>query len=97
MATLYNLGRYREAIEAALQLTFQTRRSRLYCAAAHAALGESGRAREIIAEALAAAPDLTAELVEYHECYRDPAVKRTLIEVLVAAGLPGCAAVRANS
>ena len=97
VATLYNLGRYREAIEAALQLTFQTRRSRLYCAAAHAALGESGRAREIIAEALAAAPDLTAELVEYHECYRDPAVKRTLIEVLVAAGLPGCAAVRANS
>jgi class 3 adenylate cyclase len=97
VAVLYHLGRYREAIEAALQLTFQTRRSRLYRAASHAALGENERAREIVAEALAAAPGLTAELVVTHECYRDPAVKRRLIDLLVGAGLPERAAVPAVS
>jgi adenylate cyclase len=88
VAVLYRLGRYREAIEAALQLTFQTRRARLYRAASHAALGEDERAREIVAEALAAAPDLTAEFVNFHECYRDPAIKQALIDTLVRAGLP---------
>ena len=92
VAVLYNLGRFREAIEAALHLTFQTRRSRLYRAAAHAALGETARAREIVAEAIANAPDLTTDYVEFHECYRDAATKRTLIEFLVSAGLPECAA-----
>ena len=55
---------------------------------AHAALEEMDRARGIVAEAMAAAPDLTAELVEDHECYRNPAVKRALVEALVRAGLP---------
>ena len=90
VAVLYNLGRFREAIEAALRLTFQTRRSRLYRAAAHAALGETARAREIVAEAIASAPDLTTEFVENHEWYRDATIKRTLIEFLVRAGLPEC-------
>lgn len=97
MAVLFHLGKYREAIEAALQLTFQTWRSRLYSAAAHAALGERARAREIVAEALASAPDLSAELIVTHECYRDPAIKRKLIELLVGAGLPERAAVRATA
>ncbi len=89
VAALYNLERFREAIEAALQLSFQTRRSRLYRAAAHAALGEPDRAREIVAEAVANAPDLTADYVEFHECYRDPTTKRKLLELLACAGLPG--------
>ena len=97
VAVLYHLGKYREAIEAALQLTFQTRRSRLYRAAAHAALGETARAREIVAEAVASTPDLTAEFIEAQECYRDPAVKRKLVETLVQAGLPEGAAARAAS
>jgi adenylate cyclase len=88
VAALYNLGRFREAIEAALQQSFQTRRSRLYRAAAHAALGEPDRAREIVAEAVANAPDLTTDYVEFHECYRDPATKRKLLELLARAGLP---------
>ncbi len=91
VAVLYNLGRFRESIEAALHLTFQTRRSRLYRAAAHAALGETARAREIVAEAIANAPDLTTDYVEFLECYRDPVTKRKLIELLVSAGLPECA------
>ena len=92
VAVLYNLGRFRESIEAALHLTFQTRRSRLYRAAAHAALGETARAREIVAEAIANAPDLTTDYVEFLECYRDPVTKRKLIELLVSAGLPESAA-----
>ena len=92
VAVLYNLGQFRESIEAALHLTFQTRRSRLYRAAAHAALGETARAREIVAEAIANAPDLTTDYVEFHEFYCDPVTKRKLIELLVSAGLPECAA-----
>jgi TolB-like protein len=90
VAVLYHLGRFREAIESALRLTFQTRRSRLYRAAAHAALGETARAREVVAEAIASAPDLTTDFVENHEWYRDAGIKRTLIEFLVRAGLPEC-------
>jgi class 3 adenylate cyclase/TolB-like protein len=86
-AVLYNLGRFGQAIEAARGLTFQTRRSRLYRAAAHAALGDLARAREIVAEAMANAPDLTIEFVEDHEIYRDPAVKSALGAHLIRAGL----------
>jgi adenylate cyclase len=88
VAVLYNLGRLREAIEAALQLTFQTRRSRLYRAAAHAALGETERARDVVVEAIASAPDLTTDYLETHEFYRDQAIKSRLIEFLICAGLP---------
>ena len=88
VAVLYNLGRFRETIEAAFRLTFQTRRSRLYRAAAHASLGETDRARQIVAEAIAGAPDLTTDYVKKQEFYRDFAIKRTLIELLASAGLP---------
>jgi adenylate cyclase len=87
-AVLYNLGRFGEAIEAARGLTFQTRRSRLYRAAGHAALGDLARAREIVAEAMANASDLTTEFVEDHELYRHPTVKGALVAHLVRAGLP---------
>jgi adenylate cyclase len=88
VATLYSLGRYRDAIEAAVRLTFQTRRSRLYRAASHAALGEESPAREIVAEAVANSPILTDDYVRSIEFYRDREVKRTLIERLSRAGLP---------
>jgi class 3 adenylate cyclase/Tfp pilus assembly protein PilF len=87
-AALYNLGRYEEAIEANRGLPFQTRNSRLYRAASRVALGDIDRARRIIAEAVASAPDLTTEYVSRQETYRDPEVTRTLIERLTAAGLP---------
>ena len=50
------------------------------------------RACEIVAEAIANAPDLTTDYVEFHEFYRNAATKRKLIEFLVSAGLPECAA-----
>ena len=88
VAALYNVGQFREAIDAAMRLTWQTRRSRLYRAACHAALGEHIAAREAVAEAIANAPGLTTEFVEIHETYRDQDVKRKLIDLLVASGLP---------
>jgi len=87
-AALYHLGRYDEAIGAALGLTFQTRRSRLYRAASQVALGRLEQAREIVAEARAVAPDLTTGFILQHEFYRDPAVRDLLIERLAVAGLP---------
>jgi adenylate cyclase len=92
VAALYALGKFEEALAAGRALPFQTRRSRLYRAAAGVALGDVARARLIIAEALAAAPDLTVDYVQQKECYRDPAVKQQLGERLVEAGLPPHAA-----
>jgi len=94
-AALYALDRFDEAIEASRGLTFQTRRSRLYRAASRVALGDIDRARRIIAEAVASAPDLTTEYVSQHETYRDPEVTRVLIARLTAAGLPQGAPVAA--
>ncbi len=87
-AALYALDRFEEAIEASRGLPFQTRRSRIYRAASRVALGDIERARKLVAEALASAPELTTEYVSQQETYRDPEVTRTLIERLTAAGLP---------
>lgn len=92
VATLYALGRFREAVEAAVRLAFQTRRSRFYRAAAHAALGEESRARDIVAEAVANSPILTSDYVDSLELYRDQTVKQTLLERLIRVGLPVSAA-----
>jgi adenylate cyclase len=88
VAALYVLGRYDEAAAAGHTLPFQTRRSRLYCAASRVALGDLDRARQIVAEALAANPDLTADYIQQREFYRDRSVKHLLIDRLIAAGLP---------
>jgi class 3 adenylate cyclase/TolB-like protein len=88
VAALYALDRFEEAADAGRALPFQTRRSRLYRAASRVALGHVDRARRILAEALAANPDLTADYIRQRECYRDPTVKTLLIERLARAGLP---------
>lgn len=96
VAALYVLGRFEDAAAAGRALPFQTRRSRLYRAAAHVALGNHDRARQIVAEALGAAPDLTIHYVQQNEMYRDPGVKRLLIERLIEAGLPRLAVAQAS-
>ncbi len=88
VAALYALARYRESIEASLQLPFQTRRSRLFRAAAHVALGEMDQASKVVAEAIASAPGLTSKFVEEQEHYRDRAVTEALMDSLIRAGLP---------
>jgi class 3 adenylate cyclase/TolB-like protein len=93
VVALYALERFDAAIEVGRTLPFQTRRSRLYRAACRVALGDLERARRIVAEALAAAPDLTTGFIERGESYRDAAMKRALVSRLVTAGLPNPAAV----
>jgi adenylate cyclase len=93
VVSLYALGRLEEALAAGRALPFQTRRSRLYRAASRLALGDLDRARQIIAEALAATPDLTTDFIQRGECYRDSTMKRLLIDRLAEAGLPRPAAV----
>ncbi len=87
-AALYSADRYAEAADAALGLTFQTRRSRLYRAAALVALGDMDTARRAVREALAVAPDLTTAFIDDQEHYLDDAVTQTMTERLAAAGLP---------
>jgi hypothetical protein len=62
--------------------------SRIYAAAAHAALDESARASTIVAEAVAITPELTADDVEQAEHDRDPAVTHTFVQRLIGVGLP---------
>jgi adenylate cyclase len=87
VAALYALGRFDESEAAGRALPFQTRRSRLYRAASRAALGDLEGARRMIAEAIAAAPDLTTGYVERFECYRDSSEKKLLLNRLVEGGL----------
>lgn len=88
IAALYAAGRFKDAEAAGRALPFQTRRSRLYRAGSCAALGDLDGAKQLIAEALAAAPDLTTGYIERTEYYRDDGVKAQLIDRLIAAGLP---------
>jgi class 3 adenylate cyclase/TolB-like protein len=87
IAALYALGRFEQAEAAGRALPFQTRRSRLYRAASRAALGDLEGARHLVAEATAAAPDLTTGYVERFECYRDRSAKQLLLDRLIEAGL----------
>jgi hypothetical protein len=75
VVALYALGRFDEAEAAGRSLPFQTRRSRLYRAAARAAMGDMEGARQIVAEALAAPPDLTTDYIRQGEYYRDTDLK----------------------
>jgi adenylate cyclase len=93
IAALYAAGRFDEAEAAGRALPFQTRRSRLYRAASRVALGDLNGARQIVVEALAAAPDLTTDYIERMEYYRDDEVKRQLVDRLIAAELPRSAPV----
>jgi adenylate cyclase len=96
VAAFYALNRFEEAEAAGRALPFQTRRSRLYRAASRVALDDLDGARQIVAEALAAAPDLTTDYIQRMECYRDSGVKRQLIDRLVAAGLPRAVVAQAS-
>ena len=88
VAALYALGRFDEVEAAGRALPFQSRRSRFYRAASRVALGDLVGARQIVAEAVAAAPDLTTDYIERMELYRDGGIKGLLNERLVTAGLP---------
>jgi adenylate cyclase len=88
VAACYCLQRWEDALEAARALPYQTRRSRLYCAACHIALGQGQQARQLIAKALAENPGLTADYVRDNETFQHPAMLETLLDRLHGAGLP---------
>lgn len=88
VAALYTLGRWNEALDAAGALPFQTRRSRLYSAACHVALGDVARARRLVAEAQAENPGLATDFVVANENFEDSATLSTLLDRLKTAGLP---------
>ena len=89
IAALYVLGRYDDMRRAAYVLPFQTRRSRLYRAAARMAEGETARAERLVKEALLDDPGFSLDYVRDLEMYRDRRITNTLIARLTAAGLPG--------
>ena len=72
----------------ARKLTFQTRRSRFYRAAARVARGDVARAARLIDEARADDPTLTTEYVIAQELYRDARIMDRLLSRLRQAGLP---------
>ncbi len=92
VAALYVMERWTAALDAARGLPFQTRRTRLYRAAARVAMGEPGRGRQIVAEAVAENPGLSTAFVLANEDFADQTVLATLLARLREAGLPDSAA-----
>lgn len=88
IAALYVLGRHEDMRRAAYALPHQTRRSRLYRAAARMAEGETDRAKRLIRKARLDDPGLSADYVREQESFRDHRITDTLIARLLAAGLP---------
>jgi TolB-like protein/tetratricopeptide (TPR) repeat protein len=88
IAALYVLGQHDDMRRAAYALPYQTRRSRLYRAAARMAEGETDRAERLIREARLDDPGLSADYVRAQEMFRDRKIADSLIARLVAAGLP---------
>jgi tetratricopeptide (TPR) repeat protein len=85
---LYALDRFQESLDALSSLVFQTRRSRLYQAAALIALDRSDDARKLIREARAGNPALGAAEFWREERYGDPRRRQLLRQRLTEAGLP---------
>jgi adenylate cyclase len=88
VAAYYSLGRWEDALGAARSLPFQTRRTRLYCAACRVAMGDDARARQLVAEARAENPGLALDFVEANENFENRDTMRTLLDRLRRAGLP---------
>lgn len=88
IAANYCLENHAEVFEASGNLPFQTRRSRLYCAASRVALDDLETARSVISEALSENPTLTQSYFRIGETYRDREVLKKLIARLEQAGLP---------
>lgn len=84
----YAQRKYARAIEHLSALPFQTRRSRLYQIAAHMALNQKDRSRQLARIALAAQPGLTMKYIEDQEWYCDHNQLEQLTDRLMEAGIP---------
>ena len=88
MAANYVLHRYKDALQAARRLAFQTRRTSLYRVACRVALGDIERAQSLLLEAIGTNPDLSEEFVLRNEHYKDSSITNELLGRLYQAGLP---------
>ena len=88
LAALYVLGRYDELVSNSDNLPYQTRRSRIYRAAALVALGNDERARQQIGYALADDPSLSGDYIRSQELFADRKILKQLIARAAEAGLP---------
>lgn len=86
-AALYAMDRFEEMLAAASALPYQTRRSRIYMAAALVALDRIPQARAQIREALTGDPALSTDYVISQELYEDAQVMALLLGRAVRAGL----------
>ncbi len=88
IAALYCTNNLEEMQIAANSLQFQTRRTRIYKAAALMELGKTHDAKLEVKEALLEDPSLSAEYIRYNELYKDETVLELLVKRACAAGLP---------
>ncbi len=82
------LGRYEEALAMFDHMPARTPRASAYVAACHARLGHADRAREYVAECLAARPAFSIRQVISKEPFRNPEDATRLAESLRLAGFP---------
>lgn len=85
---LYAAGRYEEACEALESLPLQTPRSRLYQAAAHKALGQTDKARELVQRTLRLNRELKGSDFMTEEVYKNRETRAELRQRLEEAGFP---------
>lgn len=88
IAANYCLERHTDVLETSASLPFQTRRSRLYCAASLVALEDLEAAQSLISEALSENPTLAQSYFQTGETYQNREILKQLIARLEQAGLP---------
>lgn len=88
VAALYALDRFDELDDCVSKLPFQTRRTRIYQAAAHVARSQIDSGRQQIAAALSDDPALNTDYIRYQELYEDKTVLELLVSRAHEAGLP---------
>jgi len=91
VAAYYALGRHTDVLNAAKELPFQTRRTRVYVAASLVALDRLDEAQEEIRRGLAEDADLNEDYVRSQELFQDKELLNGLVERAARAGLPTAA------
>jgi adenylate cyclase len=84
----FALGEFEESLAALSELPFQSSRSRTYQCAALMALGRKDEARIAIKQAIATNNELTATYLMRKEFWREPNLRKQILDSLVEAGLP---------
>ncbi|AXI42409.1 adenylate/guanylate cyclase domain-containing protein [Sulfitobacter sp. SK011] len=87
-AAHYASGQYEEVLVAGRTLAHQTRRSRIYQAAALVALGRTSEARDQISAAMVEDPDLSGDYIILQELFQDKSLLAQIVERAHKAGLP---------